>query len=61
MTETFLTTHEVAALLRLTEPTIRAMAARREILYYRVAGRLRFSEEDVAEYIARARPPAFRA
>lgn len=56
--ETLLTKDDVCKMLSITEATLKRLMERRAIQYYKVGGRVRFTTEDVEEYVRRVRVPA---
>ena len=53
-----LTVKEVAKLLQLSVPSVRELQARRQILFIKVGGALRFEKRDIIEYIKRRKVAA---
>ncbi|MDI6854684.1 MAG: helix-turn-helix domain-containing protein [Deltaproteobacteria bacterium] len=53
--ETFMTTRELADLLRVSEMTVRRLASRGEIACYRFGRKMRFSVDDVQEFMKRSK------
>ena len=58
LTENILTTHEVAAYLRLTEMTVCTLAASGELPGFKIGKSWRFDRGEVLERIAAAKPKA---
>jgi len=56
-----LTLREVAELLRVSQKTVRRMAHRGELTYFRVGWQLRFPINDVERYLSQRCVPAIRA
>lgn len=53
----FLTVDEVAALLRLTKPTVYTKCHKRELPYMKRGSRLYFSKDDIVKYIKEGYTP----
>jgi excisionase family DNA binding protein len=50
-----LTIDEVAALLKISVPTIRRLQQQRQIPYLKVGGSVRFSKKDLVSYLEKSR------
>jgi putative molybdopterin biosynthesis protein len=55
LTESFLTTRELADLLRVSEMTVRRLVQRGEIPCYRFGRRIRFLVDDVQAFMTRSK------
>jgi excisionase family DNA binding protein len=53
-----LTIAEVAELLKISVPSVRRLQQQRRVPFYKVGGCLRFSRNDIVEYLLQRRVPS---